>query len=92
MSNTQKKLPETRRFSVRYVHKISPRADDRGPDVDLSDADLKSNGALAKVLRDKKAGLQPGGRISSFRIDKNDGHISAFPGSGWHCIILTPKS
>lgn len=50
---------EARRYSVRYVHKISPRPDDRGPDVLLRDADFSDSRALARALREAHARPDP---------------------------------
>lgn len=85
-------------YSTRYIHKISPKDSDVGPDVTVSAALLGSltrNEAqlrLAKTLRAQGA-LERGRRLRNWRVDP-EGRILAFP-SGfdtyWHCIILTPK-
>jgi hypothetical protein len=83
-----------RRYSVRYVHKISPRETDVAPDIELSDDVLAHKAALGKALRACRV-LQYREPIQQFRIEA-DGRVCVFPGNyngittGWHCIVLSP--
>mgnify|MGYP003488855431 CR=1 FL=1 len=75
-------------FSVRYIHKISPSAQDVGPDIELTEADI--NSPIRAKLRELKI-LRKGQRCTH-RIEA-EGKIVIFPwDSVWHSIILTPKT
>jgi hypothetical protein len=78
------------KYSVRFVHKISPRDTDvEGPYPFKSDAftDRKTLGAALRHV----GALNAGERVREFR--KEGEKIIAFPvGSIWHSIILTPTS
>jgi hypothetical protein len=82
------------RYSVRYIHAISPRPTDVGPDVELTKEDLTDARSLAKALREAHV-LCAGSRLREYR---EEGHVAvgtlrivAFPdrSAGWHSIILT---
>jgi hypothetical protein len=83
-----------RLYQSRYIHKISPSPNDKGPVVILSDKDLASKTALGKALR--KAGvLMSGGQVRQFR--KEGDKVVAFPSvpgmtTYWHSIIMELKS
>lgn len=75
-------------FSVRYIHKISPSAQDVGPDIELTEEDI--SGPIRAKLRELKILRQ--GQRCTHRIEA-DGKIVIFPwDSVWHSIILTPQS
>jgi 4-hydroxyphenylpyruvate dioxygenase-like putative hemolysin len=79
----------TVKYSVKYIHKISPSVKDVGPSVDLSWTALHCARNLAKELRDQKV-LAPGTRIRAFR-DEGD-RLVVFPDRGiWHAVILTRR-
>jgi hypothetical protein len=78
------------KYRVRYVHKISPKPDDFGHDIEISDNAFSDNKTLGKALRDAGT-LLTGGRIISFRTEGDE--VLAFPmvpqlTTYWHCIIL----
>jgi hypothetical protein len=77
------------RYSVRYVHNISPRDTDISPNVELDAESLETRGALGAALR-RHAVLSTGEHIRAYRVEPS-GRIVAFPrASIWHSIILTP--
>ena len=77
------------KYSSRYIHKISPRTTDIGPDVELSPGETGDRKALAAKLRGV-AILCMGQRIQHHRVEL-DGKVICFPqASIWHSIILTP--
>jgi hypothetical protein len=77
------------KFSVRYVHKISPTVQDIGLDIELSFKARLSSRNLAQELREKKV-LEPETRVRSFRQEGRS--LVVFPDRGiWHSVILTPK-
>lgn len=77
------------KFSVRYVHKISPSVQDIGLDVDLSFKARLYTRNLAQELRDLKV-LEPGTRVREFRQEGQS--LVVFPDRGiWHSVILTAK-
>ena len=73
-------------FTVRYVHRIAPKASDVGSDIDIQDSALSDSRSLAGALR--KAGVLEGGaRLRSFRVEGDK--VLCFPDRGiWHCIAL----
>lgn len=80
-------------YAVRFIHKISPRDTDIGPQVTITDADLANAKTLAKSLRRQNA-LLGGARVREWRKEK-DGRIVVFPTlpgmtTYWHSVILTP--
>ena len=80
-------------YSIRYVHKISPRDTDVGPTVRISSADLASKSGLARTLREQKA-IGAGARVRDFRVEDGGARIVVFPTmpgmtTYWHSIILT---
>ena len=80
------------RFSVRYVHPISPRLSDTGPDVEIPDGAFADRKKLAAVLRQQGA-LCSGARIKGFRVEGPN--VVAFPvcpgiTSYWHSVTLAP--
>lgn len=77
--------------SVRYVHKISPRDSDTGPDVAISDNAFSNRNTLAKALR-KNGVLTSGARIRQMRVEGDK--VVVFPTvpgltTYWHSVILT---
>lgn len=81
-----------KRYSVRYVHAISPSDRDVGPEVRLTDADAVDRKSLAAALR-ARGTMLPGARIRSYRVE--DGKVVVFPSmpgmtTYWHSIVLTP--
>ncbi len=81
-------------WSVKYVHKISPNPNDRGPDVQLPDTAFANRRTLGKALRDMKV-LMAGGYVTSFDVKKNE--VVVFPAVAglttyWHAIILTHQA
>ena len=79
-------------YTVRYVHKISPRPSDVGKNVFLTPADLASKNALAAALR-KEGVLLPGARVREYRVEGGGACIVAFPvlpglTTYWHSLIL----
>lgn len=74
-------------YSVRYVHKISPRESDTHADVELSGNAFADRKALGLALR--KAGvLSSGVQVESFRVEGEK--VVVFPrGCIWHSVILT---
>ncbi len=84
----------TRLYHSRYVHKISPRETDTGPDVALDDRARSNKKDLGAALREMRV-MSTGERVNAYRIEPS-GRIIVFPsGSGgmrniWHSIILTP--
>lgn len=75
------------RYSTRFIHRINPRPEDVGPDVDLTPAATVSLSALTAVLW----GIQviPKNGLREFRVEADK--IVVFPRKGpWHSIILTP--
>lgn len=81
-------------FTVRYVHKISPRADDIFPigktprPIELSSKDLENKNTLAAALR-RMGVLSSGVRLRGIRHDS--GKIIAFPSASvWWSLILSP--
>ncbi len=81
----------TRVYSVRYVHKVSPRETDTGPNVKLTPRDLASAASIAKALRRAKV-MYRGEKVGDYRVDA--GRLIVFPRGvpgGWHSIILTPE-
>lgn len=74
-------------YSVRYVHKISPKASDVHADVELSGNAFADRKALGAALR--KAGvLSSGVQVESFRVEGEKTVV--FPrGCIWHSVILT---
>lgn len=83
-----------RSYSVRYVHKVSSRSTDTGPDVVLGPSDLVDKNALGAALR-RQGALISGGRVREFRVEGN-GRVVAFPivphlTTYWHSIIMEPR-
>jgi len=78
-------------YSVRYVHKISPKDTDTGPDIRLEASALIDRKALGAAMRNGKL-LMSGEAIRHFRVE-HDGKVVVFPPSGsiWWSIILTPN-
>lgn len=75
------------RWSVRYVHKISPNPKDMGPDVFLEWEPAEGLKHLGARLRNARA-LASGQRLKEARKEGSD-RIVAFPaGSIWHSIVL----
>jgi hypothetical protein len=78
-------------YSVRFVHKISPRDTDTRPDVELADGAFADRKALGAALR--KAGvLSAGCRVTEFRVEGD--RVIVFPKTpgfttDWHSVILT---
>lgn len=80
------------RFSVHYVHPISPRLSDVGPDVDIPDNAFSNRKTLAAALRLQGA-LCPGARVTSFCVvGPNVVVFPSVPGltSYWHSVTLAP--
>lgn len=77
-------------YASRFVHKISPKDTDTGPEVTLDTAGLDRS-KLGRVLREARI-LIKGQRVAHYRIE-SDGRIVCFPmASIWWSIILTPKA
>lgn len=77
------------RYSVRYVHKISPRDTDTAKSIVLSDDDIGSKNALGAALRREKI-IHKGERLRLSRVEK-DGKVIAWPAASiWWSIIMTP--
>lgn len=75
------------KWSVRYVHKISPKPGDTGPDVFLEWESAEGLKHLGARLRSARV-LFSGYRLKEARKERPD-RIVAFPaGSIWHSIIL----
>lgn len=84
----------TQVYKVRYVHKIAPREDDKGPDVALHSQDFSDARELGAALR-RQGALARGARITAFRLETNPTRAVCFPrlpGSTtyWHAIVLEP--
>jgi hypothetical protein len=86
-------------YSSRYVHKISPRDTDTGPDVTLTRHATEPTIGTLHTLNRKTLGAElrgarvlcKGESLYAARLEP-DGRIVAFPrASIWHSIILTPK-
>lgn len=74
-------------YQTRYIHKISPRDTDVGPEITLNEGDFADSCRLARALREHKI-LESGRRLGSFRVEGNK--VVCFPAGGiWHSIILT---
>jgi hypothetical protein len=78
------------KYSSRYVHKISPKPTDVGPEVSLTEKDTRDRKALGKALREQRV-LSRGERIQQYRVEP--GGVVIFPeASIWHAIVLeTPR-
>lgn len=81
----------TNGYTVRYVHKIAPSKDDRGPNVALHALDFADKRELGAALR-RQGALARGARIVSMRLEKDGTALlyPSLPGSTtyWHCIVL----
>lgn len=78
------------KYSVRYVHRISPSEKDVAPDVELSDTAFSDAKKLGKAMRDAGI-LAPGGRVRLFRVEGS--RVVVFPvlpgfTTYWHAIVL----
>ena len=74
-------------YSVRFVHKISPRDTDTAA-VDLPDGAFSDRNTLGKALRAANV-LSSGHRVRTFRVEGD--RVIAFPSGScnvWHSIIL----
>ncbi len=79
-------------YSVRYIHKISPRPTDTAPDIVITDEDIRNRKTLGKAFRDARL-LNVGERLRFFRVEDEGDKIVAFPmDSIWHSIILENKA
>ncbi len=77
------------RYTVRYVHKISPSAGDTGPDAILLLRDTVSRKELGRVLRGQGI-LAAGVPVRDFRWEGDN--LVLFPGGScqiWHSLIHT---
>jgi hypothetical protein len=77
-------------YSVRYVHKISPRATDTGKDVTLPGSVFSDRKKLNRALLDEGV-LQKGARIRSYRVEGDE--VIVFPmmpgmTTYWHAVVL----
>jgi hypothetical protein len=81
------------RYSVRYVHKVSPSDADTRDDVEIRDGAFSDRKTLGKALRD--AGVMMSGcRVSQFRVEGDK--VVVFPicpglSTYWHAIVLTKR-
>ncbi len=82
------------KYSVRYIHKIAPRATDVGPDVEINNNAFSNRNALGKALRTVGV-MTSGGRVTSFRVEGPKVVIfPSMPGltTYWHAIVLESLS
>jgi len=77
------------KFKSRYVHAISPRPNDYGPEIEVTESDLRDKKALGKKLLEARI-LSRGDRVVDYR--KEPGGVVVFPGPRvggmWHAIVL----
>lgn len=89
MSTTQPQ-PGQRRYSVRFVHPISPSDRDVGEDVLLDDKAFSDRKVLGAELR-RRGVMEAFGRVREFRVEGD--RVVVFPKvpgySTWHSIVLT---
>lgn len=77
-------------WSVRYVHKISPRATDTGKDVIIPGSAFSDRKKLNRALLDLGV-LDKGARIRSYRVEGDEVIIfPMMPGmtTYWHAVVL----
>lgn len=77
-------------YSVRYVHKISPRATDTGKDVIIPGSAFSDRKKLNRALLDLGV-LDKGARIRSYRVEGDEVIIfPMMPGmtTYWHAVVL----
>lgn len=88
-------------YTVRYVHRISPKDTDVAPDIELDTDSLLTDASISNALLRRSLGralreaklLIKGQRLNSCRIDKGGRYIVCFPAdSVWHSIILDAKN
>lgn len=87
-------------YTTRYVHCISPKGTDTGPDAEIPDGFVFEPGRsalrqIAALLRGAKV-LMKGSLVREFRREAS-GRIVVFPSNHtmdriWHSVILTPKA
>ena len=91
MNNAAAAAAYNRTFSVRYVHKISPRDTDTHADVIIAGNAFSNRNTLAAELR-RLGVLIAGARIREMRIE-GDKVVIFSTVSGmtiyWHSVILT---
>jgi hypothetical protein len=78
-------------YSVRYVHKISPRDTDVGPNIQLPDGCFSDRKLLGKSLRDRKI-MMCCASVRTFRVEGDK--VIVFPQcpgltTYWHSIVLS---
>ena len=81
-------------YSVRYVHKVSPRDTDVGPAVEIPAGAFADRNKLGKALRALGV-MMKGCRVSGFRVERDK--VVVFPvcpglSTYWHAIILEVQS
>jgi hypothetical protein len=75
-SNSRRRNSSTHTYAVSYVHQISPRQTEAGPEVDLSgslfsDSGMYARGFLTRALIEKGV-LEKGARVASFRVEGDE--------------------